>query len=111
MKEVSLWLDLFSWENVGNILAILVLVMAVIGFVRAVASKDNDLSLMDMFLENGKLGSSKMRLNGAWVVTTWAFIYITLSKNLTEWFVAAYLAAFVFDRLNARKDAKPESDK
>jgi hypothetical protein len=106
IAKVNLWLDLFTWENVGNVAAVLVLIAAVIGFVRAVLSKNNDLNLMDMFAENGKLGGSKMRLNGAWIVTTWALVYLTLSKGLTEWFLTAYLLAFVSDRIFSRKEAK-----
>jgi len=102
------WLVFGTWSNIGNVIALLVLVAAVIGFVRAVASSENDFSLLDLFTEGGKLGGSKMRMNGAWLVSTWAFIYITLKGTLTEWYVAAYLTAFVFDRFNSRKGVKQE---
>lgn len=100
---VNRWLDLFTMENIGDVLSILFLILVIVGFIRTVLSDKNDLNLMDMFLP---LGSSKMRLNGAWLIASWAFVYLTLGKNLTEWFVAGYLAAFVLDRFNARKHEK-----
>jgi hypothetical protein len=110
VETVNVWLDLFTWENVGNIAALLVLVGMVVGFVRAVMSQDNELNLMDLFTEGGKLGGSKMRINGSWIITSWALVYLTLSKNLTEWFLMAYIGAFVLDRIYSRKNAKPEKD-
>src|ERR1700689_3415589 len=35
---------------------------------------------------------------GAFASTTWAFVYLTLSHQLTEWFFAGYAAAWVFAR-------------
>lgn len=106
-SQVNTWLDLASWDNVGNVLALLVIAFFVLGFMRAVKHAEG-VDLLDMFKP---LGSSKMRLNGAWVVTSFAFIYLTINKNLTEWYAAAYMAAFVADRAYSRKDGKTEEKK
>jgi hypothetical protein len=49
---------------------------------------------------------------GAFVASTWSFVYLTLSHQLTEWFLAAYLGAWVFARTmrdrEQRLNAKPE---
>jgi hypothetical protein len=44
-----------------------------------------------------------MRLNGLWLALMWTLIYLTLNDKLTEWYVAAMLAAFVYDRQKARE--------
>jgi Ca2+/Na+ antiporter len=108
INKLDTWLALGTWANIGRIIALLVLVAAVTGFVRAVSNSKNDFNLLDLFVEGGKLGGSKMRVNGAWLVSTWAFIYFTVDGKLTEWYVAAYLTAFVFDRFNSRKGVKEE---
>lgn len=102
---INRWLDLFNVDNIGNILAFVILLLIIVSFIKAVVSKNNPHSMLDMFLP---LGSSKMRLNGAWIITSWAFAYLTVSGHLTEWYVAAYLTAFVADRIYSRKDTKAE---
>ncbi len=55
--------------------------------------------------DKGNLSDSKVRLNFAFIVTTWAFVYLTMSDHLTEWYVTVFLGAWVTDRIFARKDA------
>lgn len=58
----------------------------------------------------GKLSDSKVRLNIAFIVTSWAFIYLTMSDHLTEWYVTVFLTAWVTDRIFARKAAGASQD-
>jgi len=108
IKEINLWLNLFTWENVGNVMAVLVIAGAVIGFIHAVTSNKNEHSLLDMFLP---LGSSKMRINGTWIIAMFVIVYQTINNSLTEWAYGLALAAFVSDRMFARKDGKKEEAK
>ena len=93
-----------------SLFAALVLVVAV---VRAHFSKEyGKFNLINLFAfdKNGNLSDSKLRLNVAFVVTSWAFVYITMADKLTEWFVMAYLAAWVTDRFFARKQNNEVKD-
>ncbi len=54
------------------------------------------------FYDGENVSASTARLNGAFLVTSWAFIWLTLSDKLTEWYVAAFLTAWVVDRVNSR---------
>lgn len=108
IKEINIWLNLFTWENVGNVMAVLVVAGAILGFIHAVRSEKNEHSLLDMFLP---LGSSKMRINGTWIVAMYVVIYQTLNNSLTEAIFGLILAAFVTDRIFSRKDAKPMEPK
>ncbi len=108
VKEINMWLDLFSWENVGNVFALLVVAGIVIGFVHAVTSNKNSHSLLDMFLP---LGSSKMRINGTWLAAIFILVYLTIKGMLTEGIFGLVLAAFVTDRIFSRKDGNKEEPK
>jgi len=102
IAKVNLWLDLFNWDNVINILALLFLVFIIIGFVREVTSSKNDDSLLDIFRP---LGSSKMRINGIWLASIVVMLFSAFKGVLTEGLYGLILAAFVTDRVFARKDA------
>lgn len=67
-------------------------------------SKRQKFNVVDLLFygANGKLSDSKARLNGAFIVTTWAFVWLTLIDKLTEWYVAAFLTAWVIDRISSR---------
>jgi hypothetical protein len=100
-----------SWEMAGNLFSLLIMLSMVIVVWRWHSAQSNPVNLADILLDdNGKLGSSKMRINGAWLLFSWVIVYMTLNKNLTEWLVAIYIAAFVADRINSRKNALPPPD-
>ena len=92
-----------SWHMVGQLSSILAMTAILIAFVRAHLNPDNSFNLMDMFATDGRIGGSKMRLNGLWLALMWCLIYLTLNDKLTEWYVAAMLTAFVYDRQKARE--------
>ena len=98
-----------SWELAGNIASLLFMVSMVIIVVKWHLAENSPVNLADLFLDdNSKIGSSKMRLNGAWILFSWVIIYTTIRGTLNEWMVGIYISAFVFDRMQARKDdAKP----
>lgn len=93
-----------SWELVGEIFSLLIIFCMIAVVVKWHFSKTSPINLADMFLdESGKIGSSKTRLNSAFIIASWAMIYMVVKGSLTEWYLAAYLAAFVYDRAQARK--------
>ena len=92
-----------SWHMVGSLASVLAMIGMVIAFWRAHRNNENVINLEDMFAENGHIGGSKMRLNGAWLLFSWVIIYTTLNGLLTEWLVGIYIGAFVWDRQKARE--------
>lgn len=98
-----------SLEMAGNLLSLVLIVVIISTVIRWHFAEASPVNLADLFLdESGKIGGSKMRMNGIWLLCCWAMIYLTLNKNLTEWYVAAVLTAFVADRKFAR-DSQPTS--
>lgn len=74
-----------------------------------------NVTLPMLFLIDQKTGlpsDSKVRLNLAFVISSWGFIYLILHNTLTEWFFWGYLGAWVTDRFlarwNSQKTAKEE---
>jgi hypothetical protein len=60
-------------------------------------------NLLDVLTSTDRKGkprfdSRKCFEAGAFCVSTWAFVYLTLSRQLTEWFFAGYIAAWVVAR-------------
>ena len=101
--KINVWLDLFTFENVGNVAALLVLALVIISVIRAVIKQDG-INLLDMFLP---LGSSKMRLNGTWVIAMWTVVIAALHRsNDLVALLGLILTAFVTDRMMSRKDSK-----
>ena len=93
-----------SWHLVGNLVSVGIFVAVAAAITRATFTRGFDLA--DLFMENGKLGGSKMRLNVTFMVSMWVLVYQTVAGQLTEWLLGAILAAFVFDRMSSRK-ARP----
>jgi hypothetical protein len=55
--------------------------------------------LKDIICSRGKLSSSKVARFGAFMVSTWCFIYLTANDKLTEWYFMGYMAAWVGNAL------------
>ena len=92
-----------TWGTIGNVFSLLVVLGMVISFWRASRSKTSAISIEDMFVDDsGKIGGSKMRLNAAFLITAWVIVYQTLHGAMTEWLMAAFLTAFVADRVSSR---------
>lgn len=64
--------------------------------------KFNLINLMAIDSATGEASDSKFRLNIAFAITAWAFVYLTMDGKLTEWYVAGFLTAWVLDRNLAR---------
>lgn len=98
------FLAIVSSPILGKYAALAVVVFIVYLFYDMHKSTKNNISLADLFLDpkTGKISGSEFRLNTAFIATSWALVYLTIKGTLTEWYIAAYLAAFVADRAHSR---------
>lgn len=89
----------------GHTLVLSLIGMVLINLYLMHRSPTSRISFEDLFIDSktGRMGGSEFRLNTAFLASTLALLYLTLKGLLTEWFFMAYLAAFVFDRINSRK--------
>ena len=91
----------YSWDLLGVVMALTIIV----GLLKVHRSdKYKNIDLMDLLIDSdsNKLSDSKFRLNMAFVLTSFVLIYLTLNGKLTEWYVTAFLGAWVVDRWSSR---------
>jgi hypothetical protein len=107
------FLAFISSPILGKYSALAVVVFIVYLFYDMHKSTKNNISLADLFLDpkTGKIGGSEFRLNTAFIVTSWALVYLTIKGTLTEWYIAAYLTAFVADRVYSRMSSRNFNNK
>lgn len=110
---VTFILKFLSSIEPGYALAILAIGMVVTHLYLLNRNPVSRIYFEDLFINHktGKMGGSEFRLNTAFLATTWALIFMVIKGNLTEWFFAAYLAAFVFDKFNSRQKESGNDNK
>lgn len=93
-----------TWQTTGNLFSLLLMATLIIIFWKANRDPASPLNFVDLLTDaSGKIGGSKMRLNLAFLLASWVVVYSTIKGDLSEWLFGAYIAAFVFDRMSARK--------
>lgn len=98
----------YVWAAVSFLAAITI----VFSLLRAHFSKEYKFDLITMlfFTSDGKQSDSKMRINAAFLITAWAFVFLTMTEKLTEWYVIAFLGSWVTDRIFARSNENKNKD-
>lgn len=95
-------MDLFSSLNPDHvlyvILAIFMLGLAIYMY-RLQMDDRSPIDIMDLITDNGKLSESKFIRFFTWIVSTWGFIYLIASHELTEWYFIGYMGAWVANAL------------
>lgn len=61
--------------------------------------KDNQVDIKDLICANGKLSERKFTRFSAWMVSTWAFVYLVIDNRFSEWFFAGYMAIWTGNAL------------
>lgn len=89
---------------------VLVLVSFCVMFVlwRWQRDKRNRIELGDLICVDGRIDEKKFTRFGAWVVSTWGFVYLILDDKFTEWFFVGYMAAWVGNALIDKFLNKPK---
>jgi len=64
--------------------------------------------LTDLICKDNRLDEKKFTRLGAWIVSTWGFVYLILDGKFTEWYFVGYMTVWVgnaiFDKyLNNKK--------
>lgn len=96
MSEWGLDLDnIFKLHfGMGVLLAVVVffLIMLLIVWHKDSRSK---IDLKDLICKDGRLDEKKFTRLGAWIVSTWGFVYLILIHKFTEWYFTGYMAIWV----------------
>jgi hypothetical protein len=107
--------------GMGIILALTVL--ALLGIVwNWQRDTDNSVDIKDLICHQGHLHQGKFMRFGAWIVSTWGFIYLIMDHKFSEWYFAGYMAAWAGNALiskyldrgipatAANSESEPESE-
>jgi hypothetical protein len=87
-------LDSVALTTVFAALAVL-LVLIIVRTLRKWNASENSFDIVDMFIENGRASKGAVVLMGAFVATTWFFVYYSLLGKMTEGYFGLYAAAWI----------------
>jgi hypothetical protein len=92
---------MFDWTDINKtqvaMSTVLVLVVAFLILLLYVWHRDSrsNIDLKDLICVNGKIDEKKFARFGAWIVSTWGFVYLILENKFSEWYFMGYMAAWV----------------
>lgn len=115
-------MDIISWIT-ASITAHEIMYLILFGFVIGALvilysynkNANNTIDIMDLITIDGKLSNSKLSKFIALLVSSWAFVYLVIDKNLSEWYFVGYMTAWITNGLISKtldiKASKEESHK
>jgi hypothetical protein len=91
------FMNYFTAANTMELLLALMVLIIIITLVTMTRNPDDELDLKDLVSTEGKLDEKKFTRFGAWVISTWGFIYILINNpgNFPEWYFVGYMAVWV----------------
>ena len=91
----------FDWDSISKMQlgmsGILVLVVSFLVALLYVWHKDSKskVDLKDLICKNERIDEKKFTRFGAWIVSTWGFVYLILDDQFTEWYFFGYMSVWV----------------
>ena len=71
-------------------------------------NSESNIDLKDLICSNGKLDEKKFVRFGAWIVSTWGFVYLIIEERFSEWYFMGYMAAWVGNAIPDKYINKPK---
>jgi hypothetical protein len=110
MDTITEFLRLFNAENIMGLLLFTLILVVMISLTVVHLDKTDNINLEDLISTNNKLDGEKFARFGAWIVSTWGFIYLVVMGQLTEWYFVGYIGVWVtnaiFDKyMNEKKSS------
>jgi hypothetical protein len=97
-----------DWLSFSVLFLIFILLFVLI---KINGSKSSKFFYDDLFLDNeGKASTSKLANLLALILSSWAFVYITIKGNLSETFFTAYMGIWVLNRAISKYTDTSKSD-
>lgn len=91
-------LDLLSLNKMqvgmGVVLIIVVVFLLLLLWVWHRSSRST-VDLKDLVCRDGRLDEKKFTRFGAWIVSTWGFVYMVMDAKLSEWYFVGYMGVWV----------------
>lgn len=94
-----------DWESInkiqvgmGMVLTIVVVFLMLLLWIWH-SSSHNRVDLKDLVCREGRLDEKKFTRFGAWIVSTWGFVYMIIDDQFTEWYFVGYMGVWVSNAL------------
>lgn len=90
-----------DWHTISkmhiSMSAVLAMVVCFLIAILCVWHRDgrSKIDLRDLICKDSKLDEKKFTRFGAWIVSTWGFVYLMLDGKFTEWYFTGYMAIWV----------------
>lgn len=108
----------FDWSviskmhvSMGVVLGIVILFLLTLLYIWH-KDRKSKIDLTDLICKDGLLDEKKFTRFGAWIVSTWGFIYLMLDDKFTEWYFTGYMAIWVgnaiVDKYLNNKNIEPQ---
>lgn len=69
------------------------------------------IDLTDLICKEGRVDEKKFTRFGAWIVSTWGFVYMILDDQFTEWYFVGYMGIWtgnaILDKYFNNKSVTP----
>lgn len=92
-------LGLLTIGNLSGILVILMIVILLAILWRLNREDGVSFDLQDLFIdEKGKASTSRIGVIVALLLSSWAFVHLTLNGMLTEWYAMVYMGSWVLNK-------------
>ena len=91
----------FTSANTMELLLAFLIAMVILTLVQATRNPNDEFDLKDLISTDGKLNEKKFTRFGAWVLSSWGFVYILVNnpKEFPEWYFVGYMAAWVVNAI------------
>lgn len=98
------WLGI-DWTNMNKVqfsmsaLLIIIFLMGCIMLWLYTRNQHTRIDFKDLFCTDDQIDTKKFFTLGAWIVSTWGFVYLLIEERFSEWYFAGYMAAWVGNAL------------
>jgi len=110
MELMELMLDFFTVKNTLQMLLALLVFIVIWTLIQLQRNPNDGFDIKDLVGTDGKLDEKKFTRFGAWVVSTWGFVYLLVNEtqSFPEWYFIGYMAAWVANVALERFSHKPQ---
>ncbi len=107
------FMNYFTTANTMELLLAILVLIIIITMIQMTRNPNDELDLKDLVSSEGKLDEKKFTRFGAWVISTWGFIYILVNNpgNFPEWYFVGYMAVWVGNAIMDKYMTKKEEEK
>jgi hypothetical protein len=104
----------FTTESAMALLLLILIIGVVAALLKLHFDQSDRIDLEELVLTNDKIDEQKFMRFGAWIISTWGFVYLVVNNNLSEWYFVGYIGVWVsnaiFDKYISNKNRQNSRD-